>query len=569
MAKTGELGHIVTHPVLGNLVLNIITTRAYESPGIEVLSPDAIRHSSSRTSPPAAEKQLLFPRYKGSFKPGCPKTTTMSPPVKPVNCIVDASALLASVPDNAIASIKPWLSKNAINVFVPLQALTYLNELRDSDSPDSLDAEQAIDWLDTITSETTGKNAGRVQLQEPQHEYGTWQEVQRHLLPSPTLSFNDAPDEPVDAVTHMLNNNLALDNGEGPQSGASKQYASSDSSCSASSNEYVAPVKLLSANGRTVPLRYKPDSTELKPLINFVVWRSNHRDPGAHNTGPYILVTNDKEVLEQARKFGARAKLLTQLPLIVDHSHVEPEPNLEEEQENGQEESSDEEKIVYDPSQRPGSSRSVPKRNSNVIDPDSFGRNPDMKPAAPVPQPSRGMDDIARQAAVSGAMSTTPLQAYGSANGNRGSAKGRRSGYGPNNPRANGHSPRGRGHQVGTSSATPNPNSPSAPARGAYQNGNMNGIPGRGRANPRHGLGHTLSPRSATRGGRGGRGGAIPTGPNGQPHTSSTQNGPYIQRIDPDSYVRTPPGLGGRGGRGGRGRGGTNVNGRKLWVPEG
>ena len=391
--------------------------------------------------------------------------------------------------------------------------------------------------------------------------------MQRHLLPSPTLSFNDAPDEPVDAATHMLNNNLSLDHGEDPDSGASKQYASSDSSCSDSSDEYVAPVKLLSANGRTVFLRYKPDSTELKPLINFVVWRSNHRDPGAHNTGPYILVTNDKEVLDQARKFGARAKLLSQLPLIVDHSLVDPEPNLEEEQEEDQDASSDEEKIVYDPSQRPGPSRSVPNRNSNLIDPDSFGRNPDMKPAAPVPEPSRGMDDIARQAAMSGGISENALQAYNSANGNRGPGKGRRSRCGSNKPRANGHHLRGRG-QVGASSATANPNGSSAPARGSYQNNNSNGFSGRGRANPRHGPGHPASPRAATRNGRGGRGGAVPTGPIDQPQVTSTQNGPYIQRIDPDSYVRTPPGLP-RRGRGSRGHGGTNVNGRKLWVPEG
>lgn len=38
----------------------------------------------------------------------------------PLNCIVDDSALVASVKPNAVHSVVPWINQGAINVYVPL-----------------------------------------------------------------------------------------------------------------------------------------------------------------------------------------------------------------------------------------------------------------------------------------------------------------------------------------------------------------------------------------------------------------------------------------------------------------
>jgi len=67
-------------------------------------------------------------------------------------------------------------------------ALEKLNALRSSTPPTNLEARRALEWLDEITSATENKSAGFVQLQGPDDQYTSWQEVEKYLLPETPLS---------------------------------------------------------------------------------------------------------------------------------------------------------------------------------------------------------------------------------------------------------------------------------------------------------------------------------------------------------------------------------------------
>jgi len=67
-------------------------------------------------------------------------------------------------------------------------ALEKLNALRSSTPPTNLEARRALEWLDEITSATENKIAGFVQLQGPDDQYTSWQEVEKYLLPETPLS---------------------------------------------------------------------------------------------------------------------------------------------------------------------------------------------------------------------------------------------------------------------------------------------------------------------------------------------------------------------------------------------
>lgn len=282
-----------------------------------------------------------------------------------------------------------------------------------------------------------------MQLQGPDDQYQTWQEVEKFLLPDTPLTTNDAAPG-IDALSKMLGHGLAV-NGQVSTMDPSKQ-SPSVSPVSTSSSLSTAGGPITAQDECSSTLIEHGIAPQARPLLNFTVWRTHNEDALFATPGKFILVTNDPIIQKQASKFGVRAKMLSQLQNILGKN---PNPALgldgayspkenEAAQFPGREASDDEDEVVFDPSQRPGSSRG-PKLDANVLDPDHFGRSP--KPTArTVNSPRRGNAEPFR------ALNHSPRGRGGNsmrANGH--TAMGQPTGRGLNGPAA----PRGNGFARG------------------------------------------------------------------------------------------------------------------------
>ena len=414
-----------------------------------------------------------------------------------------------------------------------------------------------MEWLDEVTSQTDSKPNGRVELQGPDDQYSDWKDVEQYLLPdTPLSSSNGQVYDRMDVLSEMI------DLGLKPKSSFTKTRASQEPlpvspPSSTSSLASQDAESTIAADESSMVLTAHGIPPAVRPLLNFVVWRTHHQKDVTAETEKYILVTNDPIIQKQAGKFGVRAKMLTQLSTILAKEGIKPSMNTpdsngvftvngqkknEEEEEEEADISDDEDRVVFDPSKRPGSSRGPKAQNrnsnpqtANVIDPDQFGRNnktPTTKVDEHVPP-------------------TSPAPSSRGHRGGRGNFQGNNRGHFPIARQANhfGNSPetqRGRGnhavngrgpsHNTRTNGFTPN-----SPRGGSYHNagrGIVNGVPTGPRGNP------SFRARANT----------MPFGPRG-----GTSRNQFVQKpIDPDSFTRPSP-----FGRG-RGRGAAM---HRLWDP--
>ena len=285
-----------------------------------------------------------------------------------------------------------------------------------------LEAQKALAWLDHITSVTGSKAAGRVQLQGPDDLYQSWPEVEKYILPDTPLSLQPGLQTEEDLSDALQEHLIVDENLERVSLGSkdttdtrSKSPSSVDtvSSSTSPTMSQTAPVVENDTTNVRRNLHNSPgngsDTTvgalqpndcmnhpstkpgipaQVRPLLNFVVWRTYHEDPTIGGTGKYILLTNDALTQRQAQKFGVRAKLLSQVRAIVARDNKMTSGSngtasgFALSTKTGQEESAvtfadgddDEDEVVFKPAQRPGSSHSS-KAAANVLDPDHFGRS--------------------------------------------------------------------------------------------------------------------------------------------------------------------------------------------------
>lgn len=278
-----------------------------------------------------------------------------------------------------------------------------MNALRSTHLPHHSDAEKALAWLDHITSVTDNRVAGRVQLQEPDDQYQSWQEVEKYLLPETPLSLSNGADQ-VDALSEALNKSLTV-----------KDLLPNGNSRSHPWEMHSSPSKGI--NGIVPNQAAISPPAHLRPLLNFVVWRAHHEDLAFGSRSAFILLTNDPIIQKQASKFGVRAKLLSQLHnILVRDSDKLPNglaidsgstlvTNGITKFDGQTEDEDDEDEVVFDPLHRPGSSRGS-KANANVIDPNHFGRSPQRG----IPRGrGRGITEIPRLTSPLPQDATTPM----------------------------------------------------------------------------------------------------------------------------------------------------------------
>lgn len=266
-----------------------------------------------------------------------------------------------------------------------------------------------MEWLDNITTITENKTFGYVQLQGPDDQYNSWHDVETYQLPDTPLSTQNGP-ENLDGIHEAFERNLGLrssvgqisteSNASGAKTPSTVQSKSRESSpgmteatpakdnAGQSATHYASAAnksQIMALDGNTggVPAR-------VRPLLNFVVWRTYHQDPSIGGTERYILLTNDSATQKQAQKFGVRAKLLSQVSAIMAKAvrrPVEPEDALSangvvpdaERVDTGDSTLPDDvqedydEEIVFKP-QRPLSMSG--RSGANLWDPNHFGRLP-------------------------------------------------------------------------------------------------------------------------------------------------------------------------------------------------
>ena len=436
-----------------------------------------------------------------------------------------------------------------ITSLTPFAALEKLDSQRTSCPPSNTDARLALQWLDEITTATANKTAGFVQLQGPDDQYMSWQEVERYLLPETPLSAHDGH-ESLDGLneafaksletrmsnrlsTEVENDDVVSTFKSGSQ--PSTPVSGEEKRGKKHAGKRVRNIQRIRGGRKYVANHSLPTAaipSRFRPLLNFVVWRTYHFDLSTSSAGTYVLLTNDSTTQKLAQKFGVRAKMLSQVRTIVAKDGA---INTQDEELHGNEEDAtqdaagddgiidavgdmravderDEDEVIYVP---PSSSQALQENiKTTVIDPNHFGRDTTrITLAAPGVSPPNA------------AHSTSPPKP---------SAPSKTA---PSQPRARSQ-----------------PSSPNPAKRTPATNTN------------RHSNSHAQS-RTASRGANANNLGAVGSMRGMGRQTVAPMPLPQVPRlvkpIDPDSYARPPP-IGARGGRGGRGG---SAGGRRLWEP--
>ncbi|OJD35136.1 thiosulfate sulfurtransferase [Diplodia corticola] len=332
-----------------------------------------------------------------------------APARKVFNCIVDESAFLAGVKKSTRDGIRKWINNGAMRLFVPLYTLEQIDRIKRAGGKPANDAQEALQWLDDVTSITEVQAAGLVQLQGGDEIYRTWEEVESFLLPETLLSMTESADE-ADELADELNNSLASLGSNGDKVSESSHGGESESPRSAYSATSpgllnAIPYKIETAVNKHGKSRSRKNSrangdikaepknksvvpVPLQPFYNHVIWRIHHEQNPDISPESFILLTNDPRKQAIAQRFSVRAKRLEQIRDIIGREERDFRNRQawikKEEQEDGvvvnEQKSEDEDEIVFKraPAAKPKAGQ------QQVFDPNDFGRS------HPIPTPRGG-----------------------------------------------------------------------------------------------------------------------------------------------------------------------------------
>ncbi|TLD35966.1 Glucosidase 2 subunit alpha [Venturia nashicola] len=265
------------------------------------------------------------------------------------NCILDDTALIAGLKRSTRDGVKKWVNSGSIRIFVPLHTLDRLRRLARSDERSSTYAEEALTWLDTITSlpdDAPNRHAvDLVHLQGGYEVFERWDEVEQFLLPQTLLSMEsdiyEDPDSATESLADLRQDAMPDNTSEGSQESIEARTASPVSVSSAASpgSLNAAPYKdskSLQPIGTGRPSHKKSDSNvssisgestgkkqrrsipiALRPFFNYILWRIHQEENASAALETFILVTNDPLKQQIAHRFGIRVKKLEQLREIV------------------------------------------------------------------------------------------------------------------------------------------------------------------------------------------------------------------------------------------------------------
>ncbi|KAK7732734.1 hypothetical protein SLS57_000677 [Botryosphaeria dothidea] len=333
-----------------------------------------------------------------------------APARKVFNCIVDDSAFLAGVKKSTRDGIRKWINNGAMRLFVPLYTLEQVDRLKRAGGKPAIDAQEALQWLDDVTSIPEVQAAGLVQLQGGDEIYRTWEEVESFLLPETLLSMTESADE-ADELADELNNSLGSLGSQGDKVSESSHEDNSESPRSTYSatspgllnaTPYKAETavnkngKARSRNNSRANKDGKPEQKHksvvpvpLQPFFNHVIWRIHHEQNPDISPESFILLTNDPKKQAIAQRFSVRAKRLEQIRDIIGREERDFRNRQawikKEEQEvlapANEQKSDDEDEVVF---KRAPAPKPKAGQQQQVFDPNDFGRS--HQASAPSPR---------------------------------------------------------------------------------------------------------------------------------------------------------------------------------------
>lgn len=370
------------------------------------------------------------------------------------------------------------------------------------------DVRETLKWLD----EATSRFPYAVTLQGAEDFYSTWAEVEKFVVPRTLFSENDGfteaePEPEVDGALDddMTSLTLADVTRKTPVSSVASNVSrslspssmrSQRSSVSALSpptspvKEDDSPTKPAAAASDQVSSSDTSVPPRLQSLFNYILWRIHQEKDPVHALESFIFLCNDQSKVNHAKGFEIRTKRLEQLreainredrdfrnrQMVVqrENQNTTPAviPTIQQKTEEGKPEI-----LQKSPPTAPAAMVAKLQPQTNVIDPDAFGRpapanaqltQPKFPPRSP--RPHSASPHVTRGGA------NLPFVPRG-------------------NPRGNFRGPRGRGNLGG-------------PARGGFMpNNRIDGTLPNGQIDPNS----FVRPRGSGYTGRGGRKLWVPT----------------------------------------------------------
>lgn len=210
----------------------------------------------------------------------------------------------------------------------------------------SIDAQEAIEWLDHITSDSDNPGSKLVHLEAPQELFDHWSEVEKFMLPETLLSMESEThatsenDNLTDSLADLRMDAMPDNASVSSQESAGARTSSPISVYSATSPGLAVAsphreAKAVQPIGHGRPNHKKSNSNvsntstdqtvtkktvvprSLQPFFNHLLWRINQGSDFAETIESYILVTNDGFKQQIGQRFGIRCKRLEQLREII------------------------------------------------------------------------------------------------------------------------------------------------------------------------------------------------------------------------------------------------------------
>lgn len=350
-----------------------------------------------------------------------------------------------------------------------MTALEELSRQKGGKNRHAEDVRETLQWLD----EATTKYPNVVALQGADETYERWVEVERFAVPRTLFSENDHELEAELESTHAEEEDTGKLISPGADLKGSVSSAATNPSRSVSpssmksmrssmspvspptspSKAAVSPVqqmRSLVANDSRSQSSSASVPQPLQPLFNYILWRVHQEKDPVAALESFIFLCNDPRKVNYAKGFDIRTKRLEQLREAVgreDRDYKNRQAMLARENQNvnqtvtdDAEKKDDDSEVELKPSPPKAPAAMLNKQQSNIIDPNAFGRGPPPKGAGVVdipngaPKSPRVNNHSNQQRGSPRAGHALPFAPRGSARGNargnfRGISRGGRGGF--------------------------------------------------------------------------------------------------------------------------------------------
>ena len=205
-----------------------------------------------------------------------------------------------------------------------------------------INAREAVKFLDRVTSGKDGLPENSIMLQGPDEQYGTWSQVEEHLLKDDAVRENGSEENEA-PLSEQQNGDInaaeeSNDKVPGSAGGALSQmllsklnFAKEPDVTSTASSPPSSPLSSSPQSSKTSPEVKIAKLAErettivppvLKPLLNSVVWYT-YEKPATSKAAEILFLSNAADTASLARSFGVNPKNIHQLRSAIGLEDLE------------------------------------------------------------------------------------------------------------------------------------------------------------------------------------------------------------------------------------------------------